>query len=542
MSVPRPLQILEILRNILSHCEDQTNLQNVLVCKSWSEIALDVLWYEVTDLRRFVALFGRETDDRNSTWEYVETPSFTSWQRFEKVYQNRIRKLAPRSPDTKYLPALGVISKIRTGSPLLPKLHTLEWFGLSGAGLAEPSVMFMHESVRAFRVDELSHTVFTSSFTSWCEAVSTRMPFLDTLTFCVSPSQKCQKLLLALAQRLPNLKNLHIPCFRDPSVMLLGLQDKIAPKLTTFEICSLDNHPPTSVLKGPPQYPAFNDLQKLTAYCTYSFATQLSRRISSKSMRDIDVISMDPDLETSENVRGLISQIASSFHTLKSLALTFTRLKSCVLDHMPLYPSVDVLVQLQDLYPLLNNCKNITCLELHSPYPPSLDDADIETICRSWPHLETFRLCHQPGRLLPRREKRLTLKALSHFSFHCPDIRTLGLYVDATRRYIPDFTSVELERFQNLKNLEFGPSPIDNPARVAQCLAQLCDFELPTITFGSDWENPDKVSVDINTKWKDKWEAVQGALEVMIEMQEKIDKLEKEVESLRSETGAMLWA
>ncbi|KAJ3920876.1 hypothetical protein F5877DRAFT_65375 [Lentinula edodes] len=42
------------------------------------------------------------------------------------------------------------------------------------------------------------------------------------------------------------------------------------------------------------------------------------------------------------------------------------------------------------------------------------------------------------------------------------------------------------------------------------------------IKFGSDWENPtDKVSVDINTKWKDKWEAVQGALEVMIEMQEK---------------------
>ena len=66
MPVPRGLQILEVLENILSHCEDETNQQSVLVCKLWSEVALDVLWYKVGDLERFLWLFGEleeEEDD-----------------------------------------------------------------------------------------------------------------------------------------------------------------------------------------------------------------------------------------------------------------------------------------------------------------------------------------------------------------------------------------------------------------------------------------------------------------------------------------------
>lgn len=53
-----PVFSSETLDNVLRRCDDKTKNRSVLVCKKWSEVALDLLWYKVENLEHFLKLFG----------------------------------------------------------------------------------------------------------------------------------------------------------------------------------------------------------------------------------------------------------------------------------------------------------------------------------------------------------------------------------------------------------------------------------------------------------------------------------------------------
>ncbi|KAE9398142.1 hypothetical protein BT96DRAFT_1020340 [Gymnopus androsaceus JB14] len=540
MPIPRVLQILDVLANVFSHCEDESNQQNVLVCKRWSKIALAVLWYRIEALERLLQLFGQLKKVRCNgriSFRFVKTPTFATWQRFEKVYQNKINVLSFGKPDTAYIPALITISRIRAQGPLLPKLHTLEWYGLSGLGLEEPCVMFMHNGIQKFRleVDDDSKSESTDSITSYCAAIGARMPQLSFLEILLPPLQKYQQPILALTQQLLDLEHLCIPPFRDPTAILSGLRD-IEPGrlklLDTHQVYLGTKHEnaASSILIGPHKSTGFKCLQTLELSCTYSFAALLFQNIaSSHNMRDISLSS--DRVESSHDIRILISEIVCNFSCLTSLRLTHL----AILDCLPSQPLANDMIGLGDLMPLLNHQQNLDMrfFNLESLYPPALDDEDIEMIAKSWPHITGFWLCEQPVVLYPEREKRITLKALLHFSHHCPQISEIGLYVDATS-HVPDFSSSHFVPSRSIAKLQFGPSPIDHPTHVARALAQLCSPNLE-LAFGcSEWTDPDNISPKINGLWKSKWEAVQEALEVMVLMQQKIDDLKDKVEKLQS--------
>ena len=73
--------------------------------------------------------------------------------------------------------------------------------------------------------------------------------------------------------------------------------------------------------------------------------------------------------------------------------------------------------------------------------------------------------------------------------------------------------------------LKFGPSPIDHFALVARALAQVCLNHNLELMFGSEWKDPEKISPDISSLWKTKWEGVEETLGVMQEMQREINRL-----------------
>jgi hypothetical protein len=54
----RVLAIPELLNLVFTFLEPQFNAANTCVCKSWSDIALSVLWRDVHDLWRLVRLLG----------------------------------------------------------------------------------------------------------------------------------------------------------------------------------------------------------------------------------------------------------------------------------------------------------------------------------------------------------------------------------------------------------------------------------------------------------------------------------------------------
>ncbi|KAF9066281.1 hypothetical protein BDP27DRAFT_1365700 [Rhodocollybia butyracea] len=484
-------------------------------------ILLVVLLFETFNTS-FLELFG-ELKEQNESYRYAKVPSFVSWKRFERVYQNRIRIITLDNPDTAYRRALSTLSQMRGEGPLLPKLHTLRWYGLSGLGLIEPSVMFMHSSIREFVIDQMVYEVEDLEpgiFASYCATISARMPFLSCLQIGVYPSQVYEKPIVALMKQLPNLRELLVPPFPDLTQISRGLAE--VPQMEIFIISTNFSHLPSSILKhsNPPECVDLRKLQQMVLYCTYVFSTRLLQNISpTAEMRSLTMDSHDP--ETSDNIRILILQIATKFSHLTLLHLDHKPLvygRGRILDTLLSRPLAKDIIHFKHLIPILSGCPKIILFNLQSPYPPAIDDHDIETIAKSWPGLEEFSFCHQPVVLLLKREKRMTLKALSHFSLHCPNLSTLKLYLDATSDHIPDVISGEARRLEKLSMLDVGPSPIDENARVAYTLAHFCSTQTK-LSFGNPWGYSDRIDPRINSTWRPEWKAVEAALLPKIEKQ-----------------------
>lgn len=75
----RVLQIAEVLREIIFHCDSRTNFANALVSKTWSEISLDALWY-TADLTSFVNLFGELPESRASSNTFVSRHGYSRYK------------------------------------------------------------------------------------------------------------------------------------------------------------------------------------------------------------------------------------------------------------------------------------------------------------------------------------------------------------------------------------------------------------------------------------------------------------------------------
>ena len=63
LPTPHALRVPEILSIIFSFADLSVNAVNARVCKLWHDLALDVLWEEVDDLRRLLSLLGPRKSD-----------------------------------------------------------------------------------------------------------------------------------------------------------------------------------------------------------------------------------------------------------------------------------------------------------------------------------------------------------------------------------------------------------------------------------------------------------------------------------------------
>lgn len=54
----RVLEIPEILELIFSFLDDESNARNAAVCKRWSELALNTIWRDVSDVRRLFSILA----------------------------------------------------------------------------------------------------------------------------------------------------------------------------------------------------------------------------------------------------------------------------------------------------------------------------------------------------------------------------------------------------------------------------------------------------------------------------------------------------
>lgn len=57
-TIRRVLEIPEILELVFSFLDDKSNANNAAVCRRWSQLALNILWRDVSDIRRAFSLLA----------------------------------------------------------------------------------------------------------------------------------------------------------------------------------------------------------------------------------------------------------------------------------------------------------------------------------------------------------------------------------------------------------------------------------------------------------------------------------------------------
>ena len=219
----------------------------------------------------------------------------------------------------------------------------------------------------------------------------------------------------------------------------------------------------------------------------------------------------------------------------------------------------------------LFSARCLRIFELRWDYVLNLADGDMEEFASKWPSLESLQLNSEP---VPEPHgPSLTLRALLPFARHCPNLRHLGLHVDA--RSVPSLNpfpyAQDVPRFRRLETLAVGLSAVQKTEPVTLFLSQLLPLGC-TIRCGLRWPDafdiamehalvPVSVRAEMSACWvrwnevakllpiatkarleeKARFEALERqmlALEVSRrEDKQKLSWLEREVEDLRGRTG-----
>lgn len=120
---------------------------------------------------------------------------------------------------------------------------------------------------------------------------------------------------------------------------------------------------------------------------------------------------------------------------------------------------------------ILKGLPNLKNFEFTHFNPVSLTNEELEALVSSWTSLETFYLtidCRDTPSVS------LTLACLLPLAQHCPNLRKLGLYMDAR---VPVNLPKVFKPFKRLEELHVGASPIKNPHKVSIFLSNLCPTE-----------------------------------------------------------------
>ncbi|THU76345.1 hypothetical protein K435DRAFT_846631 [Dendrothele bispora CBS 962.96] len=464
------------------------------------------MWHEVSDLCAFFNLLapvglesGREKTKIKS-YTFLVDPEPEDWDRFQKNYCWRVRRLKLNSPssagDIKSL--IAQVALIRSCQPVLPNLTEISYTGLLDRGFNECATLFMHEGVSKAYVTQ-SEELDCRSF---LRIIRARMPLLVNLELDVFLVSQNVETVNELVAALPRLRSLAVPTHSDASPVLRALVDPT--KLTRFKTTYYTEVIPLSIL---------SHLDELHVFMFYRF---LTASFPSRMLQLTTICVVTKIIESPSDVMALLSAVVQTCPKLSSLSLD---VEESVLPNDE--PSR---IQMKHLKPLLA-CSTLTEFSLEHPYALALDNKDIEQITSHLKALEVFVLNMYVNET-PKPTTSLTLETLLLFACHCPRIRQIGLFLQAD---VTVFTSEAiLAKFPptslpNLDRLDVGDSHVTNPMAVASFLSEI-------LPLGAELKYS-KSSVE--------WGQVDNSLPVLLEKaiqtRRKMDELKKRIRELESQ-------
>ncbi|KAI0824320.1 hypothetical protein BC628DRAFT_1322675 [Trametes gibbosa] len=480
----------ELLVMIFSHLDGRTLTRAACVCKHWSDIALDSLWHEVTDLRRALAVLaplalrperGSASSSRSpNAYAFKRPLTAEDWRRFQR-YSLRVRRLrhdqrharASTERAKRHVPLHPkVFDDLSTTCPypdIFPNLQSLTWFSCAPQR-QHFSLIFMHRRVRHLGLH--MYRSEPKALTAFLNDICTRCPGLTSLELRLEqPMRQFEEDVLLLLRGLPQVTQVSLPIF--------SLTPQVLAELSRLRhvACIAFGHPAQAqpgdrrdVSDFAPTIPE----EGFVALRSLAFSAQLpdAARLLCTTQWPIRLRSLHIKtiaITTTLALHDFFCVVRDRCTSLVDLSVDYIIAPDSGLTSPAPHPHErPTLATFRPLF----SARSIRVFEFRWDYALNLTDEDMEEFASSWPSLEGLQLNPQP---VPEPDgPRLTLLALVPFARHCPNLRNLALHMDARE---PPALAIPppatLARFARLETLAVGLSAIARAEPVTLFLSQL---------------------------------------------------------------------
>ncbi|EIM81036.1 uncharacterized protein STEHIDRAFT_172087 [Stereum hirsutum FP-91666 SS1] len=456
----KALTLSEILNLIFAFLPRSANATNARVCKTWSDSALDDVWYEIPDVSKaFQALAA--TVVSNGKLDYTRPPTLSEWNAF-LVNCDRVRILdcnVADSPNPLSSDAIHKIAVTRPTGCIFKGVRKLRSKNIVG-GL-DP--MFMSSSVTDLSLSITDNTTSRRlEQLSWdIDAIIARMPHVVSLSLeksTIGP-EVLEPFLLQFIEGYPSLTEFHVPykCLRTRIV-------EVASRLPN--LCVLRNDPGWDTIYASTSMPAFEPklnaesfpvLNDFDLTATTADAVQLVRdpHFPSHNLRALCLrVIIDIREGSSNGISRLLDAISDTCISITDLSLY---LQSTFVGGQQ-----RLSITFEDIVPVFG-LSSLQTLELYNDEPIKMTDDDAQSLASSLPELVTLYLTRHASQPPP-----LTLRCLSYFARHCLKLSTLEIVLNSND-CVP--LASDATPFRSLRFLHLGASPISDVQPVVQFLA-----------------------------------------------------------------------
>ncbi|KAI0060964.1 hypothetical protein BV25DRAFT_1839295 [Artomyces pyxidatus] len=536
----RVLAIPELLTLVFSFGDRVNNATYSLVNKQWREIALDNIWREVDCLYYLFRILVpmSQSPTFGNVYAFTRSPTQQDWAHFMS-YARRVRVLRhwgreiPPDRETE-MPSLDDsafqdIARTRTTLAVFPNLRSLSWMEL------DPRLnqaIFMHENIAQYAV-LLDAT--TRGIDDFLVDITARMPALRDVTVACPPGLgdfAGQSVLQSLFRGVPMLRKIVLPkeCLDGHVLKELSA----LPELEVIEFDTLGgikcDNPVIDVTLDDGAFPSLWDL------CLNSYVgLQDMRRFLVGGallprLTSLFVESLNPELAST--VHDFLNGIVTSYPNLEVFAMDIVMDTDAeVKDHS---------ITMEHVRPLLT-LKKLKSLELRHSLPLKLTPDDFAELASAFPLLENLVLNPEPLDLI---KPSLDLEALITLAQHCPQLHTVGIYVDAETAGEIVLRHKTTPRLPLLRTLNFGVSPIGaDQVPIALFLSHVVSEEVTVcLESGVTWSaelyagSPTDYSGKVADRC-DAWAEVAKMVPLLMQLkkQEKDERreIQREVEDLR---------
>ncbi|RDX42426.1 hypothetical protein OH76DRAFT_1362817 [Lentinus brumalis] len=504
----------ELLAMIFSYLDDRALARAACVCKHWSEIALDCLWFEVNDLKRVLSVLAPltlkpervavSTGRLPGAYAFKRSLLPADWVRFQR-YSVRVRRLrhdhrhlrsavdrSAKRPALIHSKVFDELAATCTTSNIFPNLQSLIWYP-SAPERQRLCLVFLHRRVKhlglhLYRSEPPSLTDFISQICAQCPAIT-------NLDLCLEEHMgNFEDYAVVLLRGLPHLQGVSVPIY--------GLTPRLLTELSRLNQVATINltHParaePGNRADVAHFFPAiannaFPALRNLSFSAQVEHATQLLR--SSFFPAQLTELHLKAIvIATPHALQDLFSAIRDRCTSLVQLSVDYIIAPDARLTSPP--PPLHERPNIATFRPLFS-ARCLRTFEFRWDYALAISDEDMEEYASSWPSLESLQFNPEP---VPEPDvPGLNLRVLLSFARYCPNIRHLGLHVDA--RTIPNLAptprSQSLPRFRRLETLAVGLSAITKSEPVTLFLSQILPLGC-TIVFGLRWPDAFDIAME----------------------------------------------